>query len=619
MTVRPRDAGWLYMTMATGLLAITPLPSAAAERDPPRAADLFRPGKVVQVHLIIPTKEYEAMQPRSSRRGLPWFAAPAKPPDPRPVHRNTFGMDLPWATARVTLDGQPFAAVGIRYKGNGTLGDASRTIKKSFKIELDRHGGTDRFHGLKTINLHSEVADPSKCRETVGYALYRAAGVPAPRTGLAEVRLTVAGKYDRELLGVYTVVEQVDKPFLRARFGSDKGLLMKPEGVRDFEVRGDDWSRYRDRLKPKRQATADESKRLLAFVRLVQQAGDDEFRSAIASYLDVEGYLRYLAVTAFIVNVDCFFILGHNYYLYLHPTSGRLHFFPWDLDRSFANFPTLGSNRRQMNLSFSHPYPGTHRLTDRLMAMPGVADRYRQLLKELSATVFAPDRLRKEVAAAEAAVAGLLAADEKAARARQEAAGGGPAMFGKPPPLPAFVAKRTESLAAQLAGRSPGHVPAGALGPGGWRAGNLLAGPLMDAFDADADDRLSRAEWLAAVRRTFAAASADAAGRIDEKALTVAINAELRKTQQEGEPRRAGVGKLMAGPLVRRADADRDGWLTLDELTATAGQLFDAADRGKGGKLDESTLGEMLNTLMTPSAEAAGDKSTDPTKQEKMP
>ena len=94
------------------------------------------------------------------------------------------------------------------------------------------------------------MADPSKCRETLGYAMYRAAGVPAPRTALAEVRLTVPGKYDKELLGVYTVVEEVDKPFLRDHFGTDKGLLMKPEGLRDFEDQGDDWDRYKKQIRP---------------------------------------------------------------------------------------------------------------------------------------------------------------------------------------------------------------------------------------------------------------------------------------------------------------------------------------------------------------------------------
>jgi spore coat protein H len=470
-----RAAWWLCPAAVMGLVLVGTSGQAAAadDKDKPGA---FEPGKVWKVNITLPAKEYEAMQPRGGG-GFPGFGGPAKPKPPekpeepaREVHRNNFGVDLPWATGSVTLGDEAFKDVGIRYKGNGTIMDASRTIKKSYKIDLDRFGGTERYQGLKTINLHCGVTDPSKCRETLTYALYRTADVPASRTALAEVWLTVPGKYDKELLGVYTVVEQVDKSFLRNHFGSDKGLLMKPEGLREFEYKGDDWDRYKKQYMPKRDAKADEIKRIIAFAKLVQKADDDEFRKEIGSYLDVDAYLRFLAVTAFVANSDSFFVLGHNYYLYLHPTTGKFHFIPWDLDRAFANFFILGSNEQQMNLSFTHPYGGEHRLTDRLLAMPGVAEKYQKLLKELAAKCFEKDRLLKELDATQAAVKDLLARDAKAAEARKEGTGGfgPPGMFGKPPDLKTFMEKRTESLAAQHAGKSKGYVPTGGFGWGGF-------------------------------------------------------------------------------------------------------------------------------------------------------
>ena len=39
--------------------------------------------------------------------------------------------------------------------------------------------------------------------------------------------------------------------------------------------------------------------------------------------------------------------------------------------------------------------PRPHRLTDRVLAMPGMAERYRKLLKELAATAFDKGRLLK--------------------------------------------------------------------------------------------------------------------------------------------------------------------------------------------------------------------------------
>ena len=54
-------------------------------------------------------------------------------------------------------------------------------------------------------------------------AAFRDAGVPAPRTALAEVTLSVPGKHDKAFLGLYTVVEGVDAEFLASRFGSTRG------------------------------------------------------------------------------------------------------------------------------------------------------------------------------------------------------------------------------------------------------------------------------------------------------------------------------------------------------------------------------------------------------------
>src|SRR4029077_12409433 len=115
-----------------------------------------------------------------------------------------------------------------------------------------------------------------------------AAGVPAPRTAFAEVTLTVPGKYDKEYVGLYAVVEDVAKPVLLDRFGTDKGLLMKPFQVRSMEHLGDDWERYKGQYRPQSEPTRDQTQRVIEFARLVNQARDDEFQKQIDTYLDVD-------------------------------------------------------------------------------------------------------------------------------------------------------------------------------------------------------------------------------------------------------------------------------------------------------------------------------------------
>lgn len=617
MRNRPRSVvvHWLcYVALAAGMLTGLSASVAADDKKPTKDKTLFDPTRICKVTINLTAKEYAALQPRGGWGGAQKPEAAAKGEPARELHRNAFGVDLPWATGSITLDGQTFTGVGIRYKGNGTIGDAASTIKKSFKIDLDHFGGTGRFQGLKTINLHCGVTDPSKCRESLGYALYRAAGVPAPRTTLAEVYLTVPGKYDKELLGLYTLVEPVDKAFLMAHFKTDEGLLMKPEGLRDFQHQGDDWERYKKNYAPKRDATKSEAQRIIAFARLVHKADDAEFQKEIASYLEVDAYLRFLATTAFVANADSFFALGHNYYLYLHPKTRRLTFIPWDLDRAFANFPMLGSNTRQLDMSLQHPYAGPHRLTDRLLAIPEMQERYQKLLAELAATCFTKEKLQKELATLEAATKDLLARDLAASAARKEVI---TYMFGRPPALKTFVEKRTASVATQIAGKSKGYIPTSGFGPGGFKLGDMLAGPMLEDLDTDKDEQLSREEWVAAARKVFAACTADGQGRLNEKALADGLNGMFPKPAG-GPPGGFGPGAFMAGPVVKRADADKDGGVTLPELVAAAEKIFDDFDKGKAGKLDEAAFSELLNTLFPPPRFGPPDaKPPEPKKEDK--
>ena len=66
------------------------------------------------------------------------------------------------------------------------------------------------------------------------------------------------------------------------------------------------------------------------------------------------------------------------------------------------------------------------------------------------------------------------------------------------------------------------------------------------------------------------------------------------------KPRAPGVfwpGNMLAGPIMKLADGDKDKKLSLDELLAAADKLFDKFDAAKSGQLDEQAYGEMLNTL----------------------
>lgn len=438
--------------------------------------DVFGMTKVWQFHLMIPAKDFQTMQPTGG--GFPMFGPPGgppktpqKPPDKAvEIHKGgSFGIEYPWGHGEFVADGQTYKNVGLRYKGGGSYLMSANRLKRNIKVDLDRYLADQQFHGLKALNLNSGAADLTRLREALAFAVYRDAGVPTPRTAYAEVTLTVPGKYEKELLGMYTLIEQVDKNFLQDHFKNTNGVLMKPE-VRfgnmqgPFAYVGETWDKYNEALKPKNEPSKKDADRIIAFLKLLNRGSDEELRKEVASYLDIDQFLRFLAVTSFLANLDSFFTGGHNAYIYLNPETNKFVFIPWDLDLAFGGFFMFGQPDQQSEFSILRPYPGEHKLVDRLLAIKEISDKYQVILKELAKTAFSKEKLLANLAAVENATKEALAREERAVEGRKEDKNPGipglPALNGPPPSLKSFIEKRTSQIALQLEGKSKGKTPA---------------------------------------------------------------------------------------------------------------------------------------------------------------
>ena len=428
---------------------------------------LFGPTKVWSIHLDIPAEEYDAMQPVVTGFGpaAPRPSTPSSDLKKRDSEKNLFGTDFPWVAADFTAGGTTLQMVGVRYSGDITYLVSAGGLKRPLKIAFDKFS-RQQFQGLSIIHLHAMPLDPSKAREAVAYTVFRAAGVPTPRTAFAEVTLTVPGKYDKEYLGLYTVVEEIDATFLAKHFHSaaQTGLLMRPFRVRGIDFLGNDWKPYVGQYRPQRVATDEEAKRVIEFARLVNQASDEEFERRIGSFIDLGAFLTFMAANSLTSNLESFFALGHNYALYLDPQSGKFHFLPGDLEFSLANFLLMGSADELMNLSLTKPYPGENKLPDRLLAIKNVSEKYRTIVEQLSkTTAFATDRLSSDIDAIDKATQAIHEKEVQAVAARGEQApgfgGGTGGAAPQPPDLRRFVEQRSASIAAQLAGTSKGFVP----------------------------------------------------------------------------------------------------------------------------------------------------------------
>lgn len=475
----------------------------ASARGPMPSPAVARPGEfdapvVHEIRITVSEDEYARMEPKGGglRFGMGFGGGPTQPETdagaqkrdsgrrrdsrPRPaVGFNQFGADsgagrfgyeFDYIAADIEIDGIPLEEVGLRYKGNGTYMMAAGHLKRSFKIDFDRHRPDQKFFGMAKLNCNCSVMDPTRLREALAYELFRSAAIPAPRTAFAEIELVVPGRFDGEYLGFYTLVEQVDRRFLKRHFESSRGMLLKPEGIRGIPYFGEDIAAYQRPFNSKWDATDAQWRRLIDFARLIHQADDAAFGAQIGTVLDVEEFLRFVAVNTLLASFDGFIGLGHNYYLYLDPGRNQFVFFPWDLDLAFGAFPMIGSSEELMNLSIEHPHQGDNRLIDRLFEIPEHKATFQGHLRQLIETVFNNESFGRRAAELELALDSHIRRDQEGAQRRNETGAGFGFGFGGgiPQTSPAvFVAERHRSVEAQLAGRQKGYVPAAGWGRGG--------------------------------------------------------------------------------------------------------------------------------------------------------
>jgi spore coat protein H len=289
----------------------------------------------------------------------------------------------------------------------------------------------------------SNAMDAGRMNETLAYRLYRSTGVPAPRTAFAKVYLTIPRKQPRKYLGLYSLVENIDRDFLAYRFGTRAGALFKPDTRRLFEDKGDDWSAYRSDYDPKTDIDPNAAQRVIALSKLVSHAGDTEFASRLEQFLDVEEFARFMAVTVWLSSMDSLLFMGHNYVVYLHPETNRFQFIPWDLDLSFGRMPVFGENQ-PAELNIHRPWIGRMLFLERVFRVEAFKIAYLAQLRELNEAAIGPEGLRAQVEQLDALLRPAVAQESAEELARfEDAIVGGvdnqwlPADL--PAPLPPFI------------------------------------------------------------------------------------------------------------------------------------------------------------------------------------
>ncbi|MBI3182344.1 MAG: CotH kinase family protein [Myxococcales bacterium] len=225
--------------------------------------------------------------------------------------------------------------VSVRYRGRHTR----YLPKKSWQVNFP---DGDLFFGKRSLELLAEWKDGGILTEKLWYDLYAASGVRAP--SVRYVNLELNGKF----YGVFTEIQAVKKEFLRTHGFHHDGDIYRC-GMYDCELRELPQQRW---MQPWAKRTNERAPwdGLWAFLAEVNRSPQGDFRARLERVLEVEAYLRFMAVDEFIA----MYATGDSRsFLVYDPGTGKWAYVPWDLN----NAVSLYNRTNSINQGTKHDRP----------------------------------------------------------------------------------------------------------------------------------------------------------------------------------------------------------------------------------------------------------------------
>ncbi len=233
--------------------------------------------------------------------------------------------DIP---AALIVNETRYDSIGVRYKGNSSLRVSSD--KKPFNLSMDIYVDGQNLQGFDTLNLNNCFKDPTFVREIIAYEIADRY-LPAAKTVFTKLFI------NNEYWGLYLMVEQLDRNFLRTSFGTDTGNHYKSErGSLTWERQ--ETELYKKDYELKTNEAEDDWSDLIELIDKLNHLSGEEFTEEIYKVLDVDRALWYIAFCNLLVNLDSYIGSGHNFYLYHNPPDDRFHIIPQDLNEVLGVF-----------------------------------------------------------------------------------------------------------------------------------------------------------------------------------------------------------------------------------------------------------------------------------------
>jgi spore coat protein H len=254
-----------------------------------------------------------------------------------------------YMAADVTLNGLLLDSCGVRIKGNSSYNHPNN--KKSLKIAFDQYRDEQRWDGLKSIHLNNCYGDPTFMREKIHLDFCRDAGICAPRANFANVHI------NDTLFAFYSMVESVDKKFLKTHYDDNNGDLFKAiDGFFNFQIVSDfKWytsvpDSYYIRYELKTEDSQTAWPRLVTLLDTINNSSN--VVTALPTQINLNPLYKAIAADILFANLDSYVHTSRNFYFYFHPQTDLMEWIVWDVGLSFGGYGGGVSNFENLNVNY---------------------------------------------------------------------------------------------------------------------------------------------------------------------------------------------------------------------------------------------------------------------------
>ncbi|MBI5154524.1 CotH kinase family protein, partial [Candidatus Poribacteria bacterium] len=240
-----------------------------------------------------------------------------------------------WRNSRID---ETYTDVGFRPRG----GSFTRPVaRKSWKLDFNSLVPGREFHGLEKVNLNGDHNDATFLRRMAAHAVGRRMGLPMPRTHFVALYITTESRIE-EFQSIQVHAEMIDEEFAGSWFGNKDGNLYKclygsaPADLayrpaEDYQTLGGGNTYFEGNNEP-----ASDYTDLKQFIAFFNNSPNATVYSGLEHYLNVDNFLRYLALDVAVGSWDDYWYGSNNFYLYFNQGTQRFEWIPYDYDNTLG-------------------------------------------------------------------------------------------------------------------------------------------------------------------------------------------------------------------------------------------------------------------------------------------